>query len=106
MPLVLARIIPRMNPRNLPRFLPTLTEVVRPAQRTKTAPDIEELVQSVIQQASPVIEQRLHEEMQAAIQAFAAEQRQNLTLRLQQELEPLVRQAVLEALASLSAPAG
>ena len=67
--------------RNPPRFLPTLTEVLDPASlNLPTAPlkpDVEQLVQAVLQRVDAALVQRLRE-----------------------ELEPLVRQLVTSALES------
>jgi hypothetical protein len=67
--------------RNPPRFLPTLTEVLDPASlNLPTAPlkpDVEQLVQAVLQRVDAALVQRLRE-----------------------ELEPLVRQLVTSAMES------
>lgn len=90
------------TPRNLPRFLPTLTEVVEPSDFARAAapagPAIEEIVQIVMQQMQGVIENRLSEEIDAVVRSLVAEQLPGLQLHLRQELEPGVRQAVLEAI--------
>lgn len=88
--------------RNFPRFVPTLTAIVEPsdfARATALArPDIEEIVQSVMQQMQEVIENRLSEEIDSVVRSLVAEQLPRLQLRLKQELEPGVRQAVLDAI--------
>ena len=69
--------------RTAPRFLPTLTEVVDPATlhlpTSPPKPDVEQLVQTVLQKVEAEMVQRLRA-----------------------ELEPLVRQLVVDAMASLS----
>lgn len=89
-------------PRNLPRFLPTLTEVVQPSglsgASASAAPDMEEIVQSVMQRVALATERRLREETEAMVRALVNEQVQALSERLRQELESVVRQAVADAL--------
>lgn len=93
-------------PRNLPRFLPTLTEVVHPSSLAKTSapsmPDLDEIVQTVMQRVEGVFERRLSEEIDAMVRRVVTEQRETLRLRLWQELEIEVWQAVSEAMASRS----
>lgn len=90
------------TPRNLPRFLPTLTEVVHPSGLVRTAapatPDLEEAVWFVMQRVDMVIERRVSEETEVMLRTVVTEQVQTLRLRLRQELEDVVRQAVSEAL--------
>ena len=89
-------------PKNLPRFLPTLTERVDPsgsaAVSVPLAPEMEEIVQSVMQQMHRLIENRLAEEIDAVVRTLVVEQLQSLRLRLRQEFELGVRQAVIEAI--------
>lgn len=91
-------------PRNLPRFLPTLTEVVAapPASlpMAPTAPDLEEIVQSVMQRVDLLIERRLAQEVNAMVHALVAEQLPILHGRLRLELEHVVREAVSDAMKS------
>lgn len=90
------------TPRNLPRFLPTLTEVVHPSSVVTAAvpatPELEETVWFVMQRVDMVIERRLSEEIDAMLRTVVTEQVQTLRLRLRQELEDVVRQAVSEAM--------
>lgn len=91
---------------NLPRFLPTLTEVVNQSDLTE-APvlmrsDVEEIVQSVMQQIRGPIETRLVQEIDALVRSQVEEQLQRLRLHLGQELELDVRQAVVDAIARRS----
>lgn len=92
------------TPRNLPRFLPTLTEVVHPSGVVKKAvpatPDLEETVWFVMQRVDMMIERRVAEEVDAMLRTVVSEQTQTLRLRLREELEGVVRQAVSEAIAS------
>lgn len=91
-------------PRNLPRYLPTLTEVVPPPGWVRASapatPDIEEIVQFVMQRVDLVLERRLREEADAMLRTRVVEQLQTLSSGLRQELELVVRQAVSEAMTS------
>lgn len=94
--------------RNLPRFLPTLTEVVQPPGLARTSaavmPDFEDMVQSVMQRVNLTIERRLLEETDALVRTLVTDPLQDLRLRIRQELEMVVRQAVLEAMRSRADP--
>lgn len=91
-----------ITPRNLPRFLPTLTEVVPPSALPSASlpstPDIEEIVQSVLQQVAVASERRLREETEAMLRTLVAQQLPVLQARLRHELEAVVRQAVSQAM--------
>jgi len=90
-------------PRNLPRFVPTLTEVVEPSSLVRTAPatspDVEEIIQSVMQRVDRVLDRRLREDADAMLRNMVAEQLHTLHLSLQAELALVVQQAVAEAMA-------
>ena len=91
------------TPRNLPRFLPMLTEVVPPPGVASTpalaAPDLEEIVQSVMQRVSLEIERRVREEVDTLVRTLVTDQLHTVNERLLQELEVVVRQAVADAMA-------
>ena len=91
-------------PRNLPRFLPTLTEVVHLPPLPRTAvlatPDLEETVGFVMQRVNMMLERRLHDETESLLRTVVTEQIQTLSVRLRQEMEDVVRQAVAEAMTS------
>ncbi|MCZ8256439.1 MAG: hypothetical protein O9327_12340 [Polaromonas sp.] len=103
-----------------PRFVPTLTEVIRPMPAPTTPPaapvsasetpvtaaplppapprapsaDIQEqMVQSVLQRVDLVLERRLRE----VVGQLILEHTQNLTPRLREEIEVVVRQSVSQA---------
>jgi len=92
------------TPRNLPRFLPTLTEVVDPsslhrhavAPVTVTAPELDEIVQTVQKQVAVVLERRMAEEIDVLVHTLMTEQLQTMSARLHEELETVVRQVVSE----------
>lgn len=93
-----------MNPaqRPQPRFVPTLTEVVDPASLTRTAshqqPQVQMIVDQVLQQIKPIFERRMQEEMDRVMRAMVAKQWSDLSTKLQDEMELFVRQAVLDVL--------
>jgi hypothetical protein len=90
-------------PRNLPRFVPTLTEVVEPSSLVRTAsatsPDVEEIIQSVMQRVDRVLDRRLREDADAMLRNMVTEQLHTLQLSLRAELALVVQQAVAEAMA-------
>jgi len=90
------------TPRNLPRFLPTLTEIVQPTTRTQppvvAMPDPEETVGFVMQRVDLLLERRLREEVDLMLGTVLTEQLKTLSASLRQELEPVVRQAVSDAM--------
>ncbi len=90
------------TPRNSPRFLPTLTEVVKPKSPVKApvpaTPELEDTVWFVMQRVDMVLERRIREEAAAMLRTVVNEQVLTLTVRLRQELEEVVRQAVSDAL--------
>ncbi|MFZ3083787.1 hypothetical protein [Rhodoferax ferrireducens] len=90
-------------PRNLPRFVPTLTEVVEPSSLIRaapsTSPDVEEIIQSVMQRVDRVLDRRLREDADAMLRNMMTEQLHTLQLSLRAELALVVQQAVAEAMA-------
>lgn len=90
-------------PRNLPRFVPTLTEVVEPSSLIRaapsTSPDVEEIIQSVMQRVDRVLDRRLREDTDAMLRNMMTEQLHTLQLSLRAELALVVQQAVAEAMA-------
>lgn len=88
--------------RQPPRFVPTLTERVDPLEFNADAarPDaaVEALVKEVWQQVRPALTRRIQEESEQWLQATMAQHLRDINERMQVELEPLVRQAVMEAL--------
>lgn len=69
--------------RNPSRFLPTLTEVVQPpdpdAAKAEARPDLEHVVQSVLQRLEGVIERRLAEELERVVREVVTEAMPALT---------------------------
>lgn len=90
-------------PRNLPRFVPTLTEIVEPSSLVRTppstSPDVEEIIQSVMQRVDRVLDRRLREDADAMLRNMVTEQLHTLHLSLRAELALVVQQAVAEAMA-------
>lgn len=89
--------------RPLPRFIPTLTEVVDPASLNSTAkqtkPDVEAMIARVQQQVQPIFERRLQEEFDRLVRALVAKQWDDISTKLQGEMDMFLRQAVVDALA-------
>ncbi|MBB1073595.1 hypothetical protein HUU62_04125 [Rhodoferax sp. 4810] len=89
--------------RPLPRFIPTLTEVVDPASLNSTAkqtkPDVEAMIARVQQQVQPIFERRLQEEFDRLVRAMVAKQWDDISTKLQGEMDMFLRQAVVDALA-------
>ena len=87
-------------PRTPPRFLPTLTQVVDPSSlglnASTTAMDPEQLVQTVLRQVDAALLERVRKQMEETLQL----QWTSLGASLRDEVEPLVRTLVSEALAS------
>lgn len=92
------------TPRNPPRFIPTLTEVVQPSDLSTALappmPDLEEIVQAVMQRVRLATERRVREETETMVRALVIAQTQDFSARLHRELEGLVRKAVADALIS------
>ncbi len=78
------------------RYLPTLTEIVHP-HTPQAAPEIdcEELVERLMQRVVPTVEHQIREILQRQVQA----QMRLLLPQIQQEIEAVVRQAVVDAMA-------
>lgn len=94
--------------RQPPRFIPTLTEVVDPASLTTTArqtkPDVEALIGQVQRQVQPIFERRLQEEFDRLVRTLVARQWDDVSAKLQFEMDMFVRQAVMDALGSQTPP--
>ena len=95
------------TPRIAPRFVPTLTEVVqgpagavpvlRPtAQPSRPSPDADLMIEWVQAEVSDTLNRNLHDLIANAL----VEQVDLVSARLRQEIEPLVRQAVVDAVAN------
>ena len=94
-------------PRVAPRFVPTLTEVVqgpvgaapvlRPAaQPSRPSLDADLMIEWVQAEVSDTLNRNLHDLIANAL----VEQVDLVSARLRQEIEPLVRQAVVDAVAN------
>ncbi|MBK7052663.1 MAG: hypothetical protein KBF98_01815 [Rhodoferax sp.] len=90
------------TPPKMPRFLPTLTEIVHPPgvpRKTRRAtPVLEETLWFVMQRVDLVLERRIREEADAMLHSVVDERIQEASARLRQELEPVIRQAVIDAM--------
>ena len=89
-------------PKPPPRFVPTLTEVVDPASLSRLAPsptsDVQAVINLVQRQVQPIFERRLQEELDRLLRTMVAKQWSDLSVRLQDEMDMFVRQAVTDAL--------
>ncbi len=89
-------------PRNPPRFVPTLTEVIDVAtldQSSAPIPptlELEHLVQLVLQRVDAAFAYRWRE----VAEALLKEQLEGLRLSMRGEIEPLVRQSVMQVMSS------
>ena len=94
----------KLPPEHLPPYLPTLTEVVSPGKAPASVPDIEALIERVMQRLAPLIQTQLGEVMSTRVQQEIRE----MEARLLRDIEPMAResvaQLVTEALALGSAP--
>lgn len=88
-----------MTPKHVPRFIPTLTEIVDPTSIQslvdRPAPDLQTLVQQVQRELQPMLERRLQQEFEQFQRSVLAEQWQAMRLRLQQDMDEMVRQAIV-----------
>jgi hypothetical protein len=88
--------------RQLPRFIPTLTEVVDPSSLTSTArqtkPDVEAIIERVRQQIQPIFERRLQEEFERVVRMQVARHWNDISTKLQAEMDMFIRQAVIDFL--------
>ncbi|MCW2313041.1 hypothetical protein [Rhodoferax antarcticus] len=87
-----------------PRFIPTLTEVVDPASLNSTArqtkPDVEAIISQVQRQVQPIFERRLQQELEHLVRVLVAKHWDDISVKLQTEMDMFLRQAVVDALAS------
>lgn len=101
--------------RHPPRFVPTLTEVIKPSAGNPPAAnpvvDVDALTATIWQQVQPMVALKLQQASEQWLRVTLAQQLQEFTVRIQSDMESLVRQAVRDALAhqirteSASAPA-
>ena len=87
-----------------PRFIPTLTEVVDPASLNSTArqitPDVDAIISQVQRQVKPIFERRLQDEFENLVRVLVAKQWDEISVKLQAEMDMFLQQAVIDALAS------
>jgi hypothetical protein len=94
--------------RSVPRFLPTLTEVVYPVGH---APVVEQPLplmidpQSILERVRTDVDQVLQIHLESAVAKALLDQVPVIAARIREDIEPLVRQAVADAVAAeLEAP--
>lgn len=94
--------------RQLPRFIPTLTEVVDPNSLNSTArqtqPAVDALIERVQQQIQPIFERRLQEEFERVVRTQLARQWNDISTKMQAEMDMFIRQAVIDALGNQDTP--
>ncbi|MBL8335870.1 MAG: hypothetical protein JNM97_03775 [Rhodoferax sp.] len=89
--------------RNVPRFLPTLTEVVHPpAGAPPLAHAAPPLIdpQALLQRVRTDVDLVLQTHLEATVANAMLDQVAVIVARIREELEPMVRQAVAEAVAA------
>lgn len=93
------------TPKHVPRFIPTLTEIVDPTSLQSgvehAQPDPQAWVQQIQRALQPLLEQRLQQELEQFQRMVLADHWQAMRLRLQQDLQEMVRQAVAKEVALL-----
>ncbi len=89
-------------PRSTPRFVPTLTEVVDPAKLAQSSlhskTHIDAVVELVQQQIQPYLERRLQEKADRLVRTLLIKHMAEIDDRIRQELDLLVREAVIAEL--------
>lgn len=88
--------------RQPPRFVPTLTEKIETNTFTPTEThpgiDVDALITAVWQQIQPLVVVKLQQQSEQWLRATLAQQLQEISIRLQDDIALLVRQAVNDAL--------
>lgn len=93
--------------RQPPRFVPTLTEVVEPLAALPAAAspavnghdiNVDALIARICEQVQPMLARRLQQESQQWLRATLAQYLHETSLRIQDDMASLVRQAVMDAL--------
>jgi hypothetical protein len=90
--------------RPVPRFLPTLTEVVHPS--TPIEPEVEQPPtpafdpQAIIERVRCDVDLVLHTHLEATVAHAVMGQVATIVARIRDEIEPMVRQAVADAVAA------
>ena len=89
--------------RSVPRFLPTLTEVVHPSQPTVVVDEPLPPVidpQAILERVRTDVDQVLQTHLEATVANAMRDQVAFIVPRIREELEPMVRQAVADAVAA------
>jgi hypothetical protein len=88
-------------PRHLPRFLPTLTEVFQPSEAALEPPpletDCESLTRALMIRVDTLVQARVQQELEKLIRSAVVEHAQAMVAGLQAELHHEVREMVLDA---------
>jgi hypothetical protein len=89
--------------RSIPRFLPTLTEVVHPAAGAASLPVTPPPVidpDALLERVRTNVDLVLQTHLEATVANAMLDQVAVIVARIREEIEPMVRQAVAEAVAS------
>jgi hypothetical protein len=89
--------------RSVPRFLPTLTEVVHPAHPTVVVDELPQPVidpQAIVERVRADVDLVLQTHLEATVSNAMLDQVAVIVARIREEIEPMVRQAVADAVAA------
>jgi len=89
--------------RSVPRFLPTLTEVVHPSQATVVVEEPLPPVidpQAILERVRTDVDLVLQTHLEATVANAMLDQVAVIVARIREEIEPMVRQAVADAVAA------
>jgi hypothetical protein len=89
--------------RSVPRFLPTLTEVVHPAHPTVVVDELPPPVidpQAIVERVRADVDLVLQTHLEATVSNAMLDQVAVIVARIREEIEPMVRQAVADAVAA------
>ena len=89
--------------RSVPRFLPTLTEVVHPAHPTVVVDELPQPVidpQAIVERVRADVDLVLQTHLEATVSNAMLDQVAVIVARIREEIEPMVRHAVADAVAA------
>ncbi len=89
--------------RQVPRFLPTLTEVVHPVAGAAPLPVVPPPVidpEAILERVRTDVDRVLQSHLEAIVANAMLDQVAVIVARIREEIEPMVRQAVAQAVAS------
>ena len=89
--------------RSVPRFLPTLTEVVHPSGPAATVEEVRLPVvdpEALLNRVHADVDAALQRQLESTVTNAMLDQVAVIVARIREEIEPLVRQAVADAVAA------